>query len=103
MNADETKPSSLFSIGVHPRLSAASYVLVFFPATSEECGYKALQAEFDDQVPMRRLDRQPHRETSVAIGASIETGRSEGFLAARSITTIHYLVQRELGVARPPR
>lgn len=46
------------------------------------------------------LDRQPHREASAAIWASIETGRSEGFLAAHAITTIHYLIQRELGAAR---
>ena len=29
-NADKTKTSSLFSIRVHRRLSAASYVLAFF-------------------------------------------------------------------------
>ena len=46
------------------------------------------------------LDRQPHREASAAIWASIETGRSEGFLAAHAITTLHYLIQRELGAAR---
>jgi predicted nucleic acid-binding protein len=46
------------------------------------------------------LDRQPHAEASVAIWASIETGRCEGFLAAHAVTTIHYLVQRELGAVR---
>jgi predicted nucleic acid-binding protein len=46
------------------------------------------------------LDRQPHAETSVAIWASIETGRCKGFLAAHAITAIHYLVQRELGARK---
>jgi predicted nucleic acid-binding protein len=46
------------------------------------------------------LDRQPHAETSVAIWASIETGRWDGFLAAHAVTTIHYLVQKELGAAK---
>ena len=43
------------------------------------------------------FDRQPHAATSVGIWASIEAGRWEGFLAAHAITTIHYLVQKELG------
>jgi predicted nucleic acid-binding protein len=46
------------------------------------------------------LDRQPHAESSVAIWASVETGQSQGFLAAHAITTIHYLIQRELGAAK---
>jgi predicted nucleic acid-binding protein len=46
------------------------------------------------------LDRQPHAEASVAIWAAVETGRCEGFLAAHAITTIHYLVQKELGAAK---
>ncbi len=46
------------------------------------------------------LDRQPHADASGAIWASVETGRSEGFLAAHAITTIHYLVQRELGAVK---
>lgn len=46
------------------------------------------------------LDRQPHADTSAAIWASIETGPCEGFLAADAITTIHYLVQRELGALK---
>jgi predicted nucleic acid-binding protein len=46
------------------------------------------------------LDRQPHAEASVAIWASIERLRCEGFLAAHAVTTIHYLVQKELGAAR---
>jgi predicted nucleic acid-binding protein len=46
------------------------------------------------------LDRQPHAETSVAIWAFIEAGRCEGFLAAHAITTIHYMVQKELGAVK---
>jgi predicted nucleic acid-binding protein len=46
------------------------------------------------------LDRRPHAEAGSAIWAAVETGRSEGFLAAHAITTIHYLVQKELGAAK---
>jgi len=45
------------------------------------------------------LDRQPHVEGSAAVWAAIETRLSKGFLPAHAITTIHYLVRRELGVA----
>jgi predicted nucleic acid-binding protein len=43
------------------------------------------------------LDRQPHVEWSSAVWAAIETGLSKGFLAVHAITTIHYLVRKELG------
>jgi predicted nucleic acid-binding protein len=43
------------------------------------------------------LDRQPHAESSTAIWAAAETGPVEGFLAAHAITTIHYLIEREVG------
>ena len=46
------------------------------------------------------LDRQPHAESSVAIWAFVEAGHWEGFLAAHAITTIHYLVRKELGAVR---
>ena len=49
------------------------------------------------------LDRQPHVEGSAAVWAAVETGLSKGFLAAHAITTIHYLVRRELGIARAKR
>jgi PIN domain-containing protein len=49
------------------------------------------------------LDRQPHVEGSAAVWAAIEKGLSKGFLAARAITTIHYLVRKELGAARAKR
>ncbi len=46
------------------------------------------------------LDRQPHAEASVAIWAAVETGRCEGFLAAHAITTINYLLLRNLGTVK---
>jgi predicted nucleic acid-binding protein len=46
------------------------------------------------------LDRHPHVETSIAIWAAVETGVCEGHLAAHAITTIHYLVHKELGAPR---
>lgn len=49
------------------------------------------------------LDRQPHVEASAAIWAAIEAGKSEGLLAAHAVTTIHYLVRKELGNARARR
>jgi predicted nucleic acid-binding protein len=49
------------------------------------------------------LDRQPHAGASVAVWAAIETGSVEGVLAAHAVTTIHYLIRRELGSARAKR
>ena len=46
------------------------------------------------------LDRQPHAEASAAAWAAVETGRSEGMLAAHAVTTIHYLVQKEMGKSK---
>jgi predicted nucleic acid-binding protein len=46
------------------------------------------------------LDRQPHAEASVAIWAAVETERCEGFLAAHAITTINYLLLRDLGTVK---
>jgi predicted nucleic acid-binding protein len=43
------------------------------------------------------LDRQPYVEASAAAWASVETGTSEGMLAAHAVTTIHYLVRKEMG------
>lgn len=47
------------------------------------------------------LDRQPHADVSVALWAAIEEGRAEGYLAAHSITTIHYLIQKQKQALRP--
>lgn len=46
------------------------------------------------------MDRQPHAKHSVAIWAHIESGRMRGFLSAHAVTTIHYLLRRELGESR---
>jgi predicted nucleic acid-binding protein len=43
------------------------------------------------------LDRQPHAKASSAVWSAIETGSSQGLLAAHAVTTIHYLIRRELG------
>ncbi len=49
------------------------------------------------------LERQPHAAASVAVWAFIEAGRWEGFLAAQAITTVHYMVQKELGAVKAKR
>ena len=49
------------------------------------------------------LDRQPHSVASSAVWAAIERGLAEGFLAAHAVTTIHYLVRKELGEPKAKR
>jgi predicted nucleic acid-binding protein len=49
------------------------------------------------------LDRQPYVEASAAAWAAVETGISEGMLAAHAVTTIHYLVQKEMGNVKARR
>jgi len=49
------------------------------------------------------LDRQPHAAASAAVWAAIEAGRAQGLLAAHAVTTIHYLIQKELGSAHTRR
>lgn len=49
------------------------------------------------------LDRKPYVEASAAAWAVVETGISEGLLAAHSITTIHYLVRKEMGSVKARR
>lgn len=46
------------------------------------------------------LARQPHAKASGAVWTAIETGVSKGLLAAHAVTTIHYLIRRELGAAK---
>jgi predicted nucleic acid-binding protein len=46
------------------------------------------------------LDRHPHARGSVAVWAAIEAGSAQGVLAAHAVTTIHYLIRRELGIAK---
>ena len=49
------------------------------------------------------LDRRPYVEASAAAWAAIETGRSRGLLAAHAITTIHFLIRKEMGDAKARR
>jgi predicted nucleic acid-binding protein len=42
-------------------------------------------------------DREPWAEHSVRVLESIEEGRAEGFVAAHTITTLHYLVASHRG------
>ncbi len=49
------------------------------------------------------LDRQPHAEASAAAWVAVETGISEGMLAAHAVTTIHYLVRKEVGNVKAKR
>lgn len=49
------------------------------------------------------LNRQSHSASSGAAWNAVETGAAEGFLAAHAVTTIHYLVQKEMGAAAAKR
>lgn len=46
------------------------------------------------------LDRKPHVEASSIVWAAVESAQAEGLLAAHAVTTIHYLIGKELGAAR---
>lgn len=46
------------------------------------------------------LDRTPWAEASAAVWTAIETGVAEGLLAAHAVTTIHYLLRKEIGNAQ---
>ena len=45
------------------------------------------------------LDRQPFVKSSAGVWRAIETGAATGFLSAHAVTTIHYLVSKQAGVA----
>lgn len=49
------------------------------------------------------LDRKPHAGSSALVFAAVETGRVEAFLAAHAVTTIHYLIRREMTAAQTRR
>jgi predicted nucleic acid-binding protein len=49
------------------------------------------------------LDRRPHAEASASVWAAVETGVSDGMLAAHAVATIHYLVRKEMGDVRARR
>jgi predicted nucleic acid-binding protein len=43
------------------------------------------------------LERSPFAERSAAAWAVVERGEAKGFLAAHAVTTIHYLLKKQLG------
>src|ERR1039457_4977678 len=49
------------------------------------------------------LDRQPYVEASAAAWRAVETGIAEGMLAAHAVTTIHYLLRKEMGNVKARR
>ena len=49
------------------------------------------------------LDRQPHASASAAIWAAIESQVIEGLLSAHAVTTIHYLIRKQLGDSKAKR
>jgi predicted nucleic acid-binding protein len=49
------------------------------------------------------LDREPYAEASAAAWSFTETGGAEGMLAAHAVTTIHYLLRKEMGTAKARR
>ena len=49
------------------------------------------------------LDRQPYVEASAAAWAIVESGISEGVLAAHAVTTIHYLARKHMGIVKAKR
>jgi len=49
------------------------------------------------------LDPRHYAEASAAAWAAVETGVSEGLLAAHAVTTIHYLARKEMGAAKARR
>jgi predicted nucleic acid-binding protein len=49
------------------------------------------------------LDRRLHADASAAVWAALETGVSEGMLAAHAVTTVHYLIRKEMGNAKAGR
>lgn len=49
------------------------------------------------------LDRPAYAEASAAAWAAVEAGIAEGLVAAHAVTTIHYLVRKEMGTAQTKR
>ena len=49
------------------------------------------------------LNRHPHVEASAEAWAAIETGSVRGLLAAHAVTTIYYLIRKELGAPKAKR
>lgn len=49
------------------------------------------------------LNRLPHAEASAAVWAAVETGKAEGLVSAHAVTSIHYLVRKEMGATKARR
>jgi predicted nucleic acid-binding protein len=49
------------------------------------------------------LDRRPHVEASAAAFAAVESDLAAGLLAAHAVTTIYYLIRREMTAAKARR
>ncbi len=49
------------------------------------------------------LDRQPYVDASAVVWSAVETGVSTGLLAAHALTTIHYLLRKEMGNTKASR
>jgi predicted nucleic acid-binding protein len=49
------------------------------------------------------LDRKPHVQASAAVWTALEKGRSQGILAAHAVTTIHYLIRKQIGNTKATR
>jgi len=49
------------------------------------------------------VDRKTYVEASSAVWAVIEAGSSRGLLTAHAVTTIHYLIRRQLGALKAKR
>jgi predicted nucleic acid-binding protein len=46
------------------------------------------------------LDRQPHAQASIAVWTFVENKQIEGCLSSHAITTIHYLIRKEMGTVK---
>jgi len=49
------------------------------------------------------LDRQPHSEASLVVWAAVESGLSQGLMSAHEVTTIHYLIRKDVGNIKAKR
>ena len=62
------------------------------------------KALFDANVVLDiLLERKPHVEPSAVAFAAIETGLAEGLLAGHAVTTIHYLIRKEMPAPKARR
>jgi predicted nucleic acid-binding protein len=60
-----------------------------------------LRVLFDTDVILDLLlDREPFAESAAMLFSLVETGRISGFVCATSVTTIHYLAVKAVGVKR---